>query len=273
MLYIDAGYSLGRWSGFCGDDTSYPSQSMITIDLHASTTNTRGFESQGVAPNGTDWKLEGEYRILAEEKVDFTFKITYETRYTSQTFTGQLDASGTMLSGYWFHSDTDSLRATRQRFPFLFKQLAPEVVRFYPTPTELADNKPKALWRFAISAVRDQLYREKKGSWSWLLQRWKTGHLYAQLIMRMEASKLRPEEVVHLARCWRNMTPGQARLFNILIDICERSIPTHWCVPIVATSMILDGAQLTTTQHLGEYDVMDAETVSEEAVSFASPAG
>ena len=194
---------------------------MIALDLHVSSTNAKEFYCKGIAPNGTDWNLSGQHSVSEEGKVQYGFSITYVARFPTQSFCGELDESGTTLSGSWGHRD--------KPFPFIFKRLSSEVMRFYPTPTELAENKARALWRFAISATIAQACR-KMGSWAWLRKRWQTGQRYAELVIRKDIAPLNAEEVADLARCQRTMSPEEARLYQIFRDLRQRSIPIHWRV-------------------------------------------
>ncbi|PIL29979.1 hypothetical protein GSI_07890 [Ganoderma sinense ZZ0214-1] len=201
---------LGRWSGFCGEANVYPSQPMISLDLHAdSQAKSKSFQSKGLAPDGSDWKLTGEYALSDNGQVHYTFSIAYVN--DTQHFTGQLDESGTTLSGSW-------RRSGHVAFSFLFKRLSPDLMRVYPTPTELAANRPRALWLFAFSVIKDRRSR-KKTSWKWFQTRWKTGQQYARLVMRSrETSPFTAEEANDLAKCHRDMTPKEARVFNIFIE-------------------------------------------------------
>ncbi|PIL29978.1 hypothetical protein GSI_07889 [Ganoderma sinense ZZ0214-1] len=244
---------LGYWSGFCGDRSLYPSQSMFSLDLHVAPDDWKHFQGTGTAADGTNWNLTGEYAVLKSSKrtVSYTFTITYAAHYPAQHFSAELDRNGTTLSGSWGYRD--------KPFPFMFKRLSPEVMRFYPTPAELAANKPRALWQFAIRAILDQLAR-KRGSWRWLKKRWETGQRYAKLTMRRDESdsgtsnvKLTAEEVVELAGCQRAMTTDEARLFNIFIDLCKRSVPVHWHVDNPSTLTVF--AELTAHCYTKSRDV------------------
>ena len=209
----------------------YPSQSMISLDLHASPSDDTRFQSTGSAPNGTIWNLTGQYVIFEEHEAHYMFTIAYTDGRKSQCFSAELDEGGTTLSGTWGYR--------HKPFPFVFKRLPSHLMCFYPTPTELVLNKPKALWRFAIHATRDQVSRKRASCW-WLQQRWEIGQRYARLIMRRDSdpSQFTPEDVVELARCQRAMTSEEARLFNIFIAHCTRSVPIHWYVPISLTSYL-----------------------------------
>lgn len=94
-------FSLGPWSGFCGEGDVYPSQSMISFNLHASLTSATSFQSSGITPDRTEWNLTGEYIVSDEAQVHYTFNIVYAHLFIPQYFSGKLDESGTMLSGTW----------------------------------------------------------------------------------------------------------------------------------------------------------------------------
>ena len=235
---------------------------MFALDLHVSSTNPTEFYCKGIAPNGTDWNLTGQCSISEEGKVQYSFSITYVARFPTQNFCGELDESGATLSGTWGHYDL-------KPFTFVFKRLSSEIMRFYPSPTELAENRARALWRFAISVTIAQTCR-KMGSWAWLRRRWQTGQRYAELVIRRDISPLNDEESAELARCQRSMTPEEARLYQIFRDLRQRSIPVHW---YVAFPMI-GFASLTNVRSVGRYTAMYAETSTfEAAASFASHAG
>ena len=203
----------------------YPSQSTISLDLHASPSNRNRFQSSGTAANGATWNLRGEYTIFEEHEAHYMFTITYADNRKSQCFSAELDEGGTTLSGSWGYR--------HKPFPFIFKRLPSNLMCFYPTPAELVLCKPKALWRFAIYATRDQVSRTKASCW-WLQKRWELGQRYARLVMGRDSEKFQPssEENAELARCQRSMTSEEARLFNIFIAHCNRSVPIHWHVPI-----------------------------------------
>jgi hypothetical protein len=51
-----------------------------------------------------------------------------------------------------------------------FRRIPPRYLTVYPSIKELSDNKPRALWGFAIAAVRNDIRRER-WSWSYFSQR------------------------------------------------------------------------------------------------------
>ncbi|TBU21891.1 hypothetical protein BD311DRAFT_869699 [Dichomitus squalens] len=214
---------LGHWSGFCAQGDQYPSQSMLSLDIDVSPSNPKRFQCKGTAPNGTNWELTGEQEISQDGTMQYSFSIKYAARFSTQNFCGELDETGTMLSGSWGYND--------KPFTFMLKRLPSDLMRFYPSPKELAENKAQALWRFVTSAVRAQV-QLKMRSWTSLRERWQTGQRYIELIMSRETRELTPGETVDLAMCQRSMTPEEARLYQIFRDMRERSIPVHfliWC--------------------------------------------
>ena len=198
---------------------------MVALDLHASATDSKGFYCKGIAPNGTDWNLTGQRAISEDGTAQYTFSISYGARFDTQFFSGELDEIGTTLSGSWGFDES-------RPFTCVFKRLSSEVMRFYPSPAELEANKPRALWRFAISATIAQACW-KMGSWDWLRRRWQTGQRYAELVIRRTISPLTTEETTELSRCQRTMTPEEARLYQIFRDLRERSVPVHWYVALL----------------------------------------
>ncbi|KAM5542287.1 hypothetical protein V8D89_004160 [Ganoderma adspersum] len=201
---------LGHWTRFCGEGNIYLSQSMISLDLHVSSSNRKHFQSARTALNGTDWNLAGEYTIFEEHEAHYMFTITYTDHRKAQYFSAELDKGGTTLSGSWGYH--------HKPFPFIFKHLPSNVMCFYPTPAELTLSKPRVLWRFAIHATRDQVSQKRASFW-WLQKRWEIGQRYARLVMwrNSEMVRLTPEEVAELSRCQCAMTWEEARLFNIFI--------------------------------------------------------
>ncbi|KAI1785577.1 hypothetical protein LXA43DRAFT_899476 [Ganoderma leucocontextum] len=227
---------LGHWSGFCAIGDVYPAQAMISLDLHVSPADPKKFHCKGIAHNGTDWNLKGEYIGSKNGDVHYTFSIVYGARFPTQFFSGILDKSRMTLSGSWCRGDWP----IDLKFLFVFKRVSSEVMRFYPTPAEFAKNKrPRALWHFAISAVIHTQVRQNVG-WSWLQKRWQTGQRYAELVTRQEISKLTREETIELAGCLRAMTPEEARFFFVLRDLRQRSITIHWHVSVF--SVVVDAA-------------------------------
>ncbi|KAJ7757039.1 hypothetical protein B0H16DRAFT_1885755 [Mycena metata] len=149
---------LGHWNGFL-----FPTGGMISMDLKPSSTqgeDVQLFTASGRS-NGTDFNLMAECRVGDDPGiVSFTWQRSFPARLPTQYVNGTWSAATETLSGTW---DMDEDPAGH-RGSFVFKRLTPEHTCFVPSPVDLAANKPRALWAFAIAAV---LYDIRKSRWSW----------------------------------------------------------------------------------------------------------
>ncbi|RPD56321.1 hypothetical protein L226DRAFT_469232 [Lentinus tigrinus ALCF2SS1-7] len=221
---------LGRWSGFYINNFQlYPCDNMLALDLRVSSTNPKQFQDSGIAANGTYWTLTGEYNIDPESgKVTYTFAITYQARWSTESFRGELQPSGTELSGTLGYG----AKPTTMPFTFVFKRLSCDRMRFWPSPKEFAENKNRALWRFACRAVLDET-RHRMSSWACLRERWDNTRRYVALLHKRSytvTSVLTAAEQQQFSDCCRNMTPEEARLAYIYLDLRKRSIPQHFMI-------------------------------------------
>jgi hypothetical protein len=158
---------LGLWHGhmYCPATENLPSAGMVSMDLKPS--STRGDVQLFTASeraNMTDFKIAGECR--AGDKpgtVSVSFKRSFPARYPTQYYTGTWDAKMQTLTGtVWREEDPND--SERPSGAFVFKRIAPEHMCFSPAPVELEANKSRALWTFAISAVRSDIRRNR---WAW----------------------------------------------------------------------------------------------------------
>ena len=210
--------SLGDWSGFWGQENLYPTQTMLSLTLLTSLTNSNQFHCKGRAPDGTVWSLTGQYVASRGGQVHYMFNITYVARFPALHFSAQLDESETTLYGEWGSEDSKPYTGI-----FIFKRLSPEVMRFYPTPIQLVENKARAMWYFAISATVADV-RRKTDPWAWLRKRWQTGQRYTALVTRQTVSPLTAEEVTDLAMCQCTLTPEETHLYQIFRDVRKQYV-------------------------------------------------
>jgi hypothetical protein len=108
----------------------------------------------------SEFNISGECSAQHLDLVNFSFKQTFPARFSPLYFAGSWDISTQSLSGTWGEE------ADPRTHPgvFIFKRMLPECMCFFPPPTVLQANSSKALWQFAIAAVR---YGVRRGSWSW----------------------------------------------------------------------------------------------------------
>lgn len=168
---------LGSWNGFTYSPASsiVPSSGMISMDLLASAG--RRFQASSRS-NMSDFSIAGECSGDSEA-VRFTFKLTYPARFAPQYFAGTWSRATQSLSGTW-GAEADS---RTHDGVFTFKRIIPEYMCFFPAPAVMKVNRPRALWGFAISAVRYSIRREE-WSWAFFKQRTENRKRFVELYIR-----------------------------------------------------------------------------------------
>ena len=154
-------YSLGRWHGYLYDNEGVrkEGESMMTFVL---------MPAKGEQELKADaWSINGCYAITGswskEENgvIYIKLKMTYPSGdWAPKFFNGHFDSERDALTGVWgnsaeLESFTDKMECCR---------IAPRYLTIYPNIKELSDDRPRALWRFAIAAVRSDV---RCNYWPW----------------------------------------------------------------------------------------------------------
>ena len=113
------------------------------------------------------WSLKGRHTITGSWSkgengvIKIKLKMSFLVLpWPPKFFDGYFDAERNALTGVWGFSanlegSTDKMECRR---------IPPHYLTVYPNIKELSDNKPRALWKFAIAAVRNDVRRDH---WSW----------------------------------------------------------------------------------------------------------
>ncbi|KAJ6593779.1 hypothetical protein B0H19DRAFT_34811 [Mycena capillaripes] len=201
---------LGSWNGFTYSPASsiVPSSGMISMDLLA--IGARRFQASSRS-NMSDFNISGECSGESAETVKFTFKQTFPARFSPQYFSGQWSRTQQSLSGTW-GAEADS---RTHDGVFIFKRILPEYMCFFPAPTVLKANKPRALWTFAISAVRYTI-RKEEWSWAFFKQRTENRKRFIDLYIRSTrfGRPLSPSEQVELGLIKKSFTTADSRFYH-----------------------------------------------------------
>jgi hypothetical protein len=121
------------------------------------------------------WSIRGQLTITGschkdeDDITEIKFKMTFQRFQSvpwSVFFNGQFDEERNALTGVWGRSA--GLEDWRGRMEF--RRIPPRYLTIYPSIKELSGNKSRALWGFAIAAVRNDVRRER-WSWSYFSQR------------------------------------------------------------------------------------------------------
>ncbi|EIW54523.1 uncharacterized protein TRAVEDRAFT_74550 [Trametes versicolor FP-101664 SS1] len=94
------------------------------------------------------------------------------------------------------------------------KGSSPDIMQFYPLPSELEGNKASALWRFAISAVLHEV-RRRRLSWGFIKERRDRKHLLASLLLaELQNGSLHADDVAERVRLANQTTPADLHYFS-----------------------------------------------------------
>ncbi|KAM5543336.1 hypothetical protein V8D89_003210 [Ganoderma adspersum] len=211
---------LGRWNGIqvSKDDVVSP---MITFYLHASV-DPRTYGASAVGANGTDYNILGDYTAKDDGSVKYAFTQTYVARIPKTYWTGTLEDDGKTLSGMWGYEKDD------QQWTFVFKRVPPEVLIDRPHPREFAENRVAALWKYARTAVHNQV-RRRLFSWSYLAERRDQRKEYLALLLKeADSGQLAPEDSARASALMQRATFDDVRCFYIVQEYKQRAVPPHF---------------------------------------------
>lgn len=169
---IETCASVGTWFGFLGQKIEHiwPFGPMLTFDLHVSEHGT-GFEAVGSMPDsmrGIAINVSGHVETTPRGATAYVLRIRLSVNAIVLELRGQLNEDGKMLSGDWSREQMGT--GPYDIGPFVMTQLPPEILSARPSPWEFEENRVRALWRFALAAVKYQVLRSRY-SWRFFEQR------------------------------------------------------------------------------------------------------
>ncbi|TBU55048.1 hypothetical protein BD310DRAFT_934540 [Dichomitus squalens] len=227
---------LGRWNGFLISEGDIIT-SMYTFCFHASMDH-KTYEASANGANGTDYNLIGDYTTKDDGTVEYNISRSYIARFRKSYWTGRLEDDGETLSGRWGYEKDD------QPYTFLFKRVPPEVLVDRPHPKEFKENRIRALWKYALTVVRNDV-RRKMFSWSYIKERRDLRLEYLKLAQKEEEGILTSEDVERFGVLDQRSTFNDVRCFYVLQDIRQRSVIEHFGVicdhcgePILGTRIV-----------------------------------
>lgn len=195
---------------------------MMRLDIHTSPTSPNTFVASGSIPIGTRFNVTGTMTSPnGSRSVAYDFHLNYASRYWPRVFQGRLSDDGREFAGEWTCTGNDT------EGTFMFRRLPPDSLRFWPLRTDAASRKPVMLWRFALSAVQDQV-RRKMLSIHPLRERQAIRQRYLRAIHVGLSTQLQDEtERRTLIRCYRFLTPSEARYYYSVYESMQSISPKH----------------------------------------------
>jgi hypothetical protein len=221
--------SSGHWHGyFCLADLDgtyhirYPGISMMTL-VFVPAEGEQKIKGNGWFSNGRctitgSWSKD-EIGILKLE-----FKIVDDIFPFPMFFKGHFDTEHDTLTGKWDFSATLEYPIG----PVEFRRIPPCYLTVYPSTQELSDDKPRALWRFAITAVRNDIRRDH-WSWSYFMQRRDDRKSVIPLLVRSHyfGRILSLEEAEALNGTLRRLAPVDACFYHSKANLMKAKTCIH----------------------------------------------
>ncbi|KAJ6570836.1 hypothetical protein DFH09DRAFT_1462750 [Mycena vulgaris] len=220
---------LGQWHGYeySLKTSQWPDSGMISMFLEPSSPpgELQHFTAADRC-NRTDFKVVGEYRtgIEPSDTVAVSFQRSFPARYQTEYFIGTWNAATETLTGTTGFQKDPAMHTS----VFVFKRTVPEHLRFAPAPVELEINKARALWEFAIAAVRHSVRRDR-WAWAFFEERRDIRRRFIELYIRTNrfgapTTDLEDEE---LSRLQKYMTTADGRFYHSLAEQQIRATPDH----------------------------------------------
>lgn len=187
---------------------------MLDLEFHVSTGNTSEFEARSALPEGIKLEVTGQCESEPDGRMCYVFRMRHEYGKSNiKYFRGYLD--GSSLQGKW-GTTPDHLAN-----PFVFKSVTPWIMCCWPSPADLERNKARALWKFAIMAVRHDVLA-RLFPWKALQMRRENRKKYLSLLQSGPKS-----QEAALAEVTRSMTVADARCYYWMADYLRRTNPRH----------------------------------------------
>jgi hypothetical protein len=129
-------------------------------------------------------KIVGSWSMGEDDVMQIEFKLSFSSPlWAPISFNGRFDPErdaltgvwgwlGDALTGVWSSDALTGVRSGDESSERImeFRRIPSCYLTIYPTIKELRDNKPRALWKFAIAAVRNDIRRDH-WTWSYFSQR------------------------------------------------------------------------------------------------------
>jgi len=169
--------------------------------------------------------IAGSWSLSDNDLIRLKFKMTPRTGSAHPIFfNGHFDAERHALTGVW------GLSAELERSLGLleFRRILPHYLTMYPSIKELSDNKPRALWKFAIAAVRNDI-RQQSCTWSYFSQRRDDRQTVVSFLLRYSffGKPLNGEEIQKLFAALARLTSADACFYGSMVTRKRAHVLIH----------------------------------------------
>ena len=182
--------------------------------------------------NGKGWSCQGCPNIIWSSKddndiIEIKLRIFYSNTMHPLHFKARFYPERDTLAGVWGW-DWSELELETPSGKMEFRRIPPLHFTAYPSMREFTDNKPRALWKFAIGAVRNDLLREN-WSWSYFSQRRLDRITRISLTIRYNSfgTPLNKQEIDQLNDATKRLTSADACFYGSIVDDIRANTWTH----------------------------------------------
>lgn len=128
---------------------------MVSDDEHA-------IQGSGIEVDMMPFTIKGRYSVPDSGITEVEFTLLYENGDPTEYYKGHMDESGSLVG---YQGYTKDVSEKNYASLFILRHVPAEIMAYRPSPADLNENKPRALWRFARDVILMQT-RRKLFSWS-----------------------------------------------------------------------------------------------------------
>ena len=160
-------------------------------------------------------KISGSWSKGESGTIELRFKISsFDTTYSPFYLNNCFDSGRNTLTGVWGTSEMETSSGKTK-----FHRVSPHHLTAYPSIKDLTDSKPRALWKFAIAAVKSDIRREH-WSWSYFSQRRLDRITTISLTIRYNhfGTPLGKEEIDNLNAVTKRLTSADVCFYGSIVN-------------------------------------------------------
>ena len=209
--------SLGHWNGYfyeeIGTRLATETDTMMTVVLEPAD-GKQEFKGNGWSSRGR-FTVNGSWSKDESNIMQIKFKMSFRFAHWGIVFfNGYFDSERDALTG-----DCSDLANQKTRRLMELRRIPPRYLAVYPCIYELSINKPRALWKFAIAAVRNDI-RRQRWSWSYFFERRNDREAYISLAARdlFSGGPLDIKETERVCMAVQRLTPADACFYSSKIN-------------------------------------------------------
>ena len=217
----------GQWNGYIYRSDEYPLLVMSTLRFQSVPDDENEIQGSGMLAYdySSAYTIKGKYSTSNGGDTEVRFTIHHKGGDYQEYFNGHLDENGSLVG---YQDYTEDVSEKNHNNLFILRRVPAEVMAYRPSPAELSENKPRALWRFVLGVVRMRTLR-KLFSWSFFKERRDVRKRYIELNIRywFYGKPLSDDEMKELVAFRRLHLPADALYYLTLRNHVMEVTPNH----------------------------------------------